>query len=335
MTEIEERTSDVYPELFHYTSADALRNIFKTSCFWATHFSDLNDSSEFSRFALKIQKFILPIVRKKLQSIMKNNADLATKIHAAGGLDLACEHDAHMFSNLMFQQTFGEEGLKDTFLCSFCYHSPKTYEAENGLLSQWRGYGSGGGVAIVLDTRGIEKLMEREKGIFDHPVNHIGSISYDDDEKRHEHDENIRERKLVRPLFDLFPKILEDFYSGIPGFSVPEDLERILTPCIVGTTLLKHHAFHEENEVRIVVSPVPRDRTSVFYKDRQVRKPIRYRRKGDGEVRYIELFGTGPLPIKRVIVGPSRIQNVTVEDVTRIIAGTDIKVVRSRTPFRG
>ena len=97
----------------------------------------------------------------------------------------------------MFQQTFGEEGLKDSFLCSFCYHSPKTYEGENGLLSQWRSYGAGGGVAIVLDTREVESLMQEENRTFKHPINHIGNVSYDDEKKRHENDEKIEDKEVV------------------------------------------------------------------------------------------------------------------------------------------
>lgn len=228
-----------------------------------------------------------------------------------------------MWADRLYQKTFGKQGLKDIFVCSFCYHSAGSYAAKNGLLSQWRSYGAGGGIAIVLDTRGVEKLLKKESDAYDHPVLHIANVSYDDDAE-------FPNREEIRPLFERFPNILKDFYDDRPP-----SFDEIITPFIFGTTLLKHHAFCEETEVRIVVSPLPADPRSIFYEPKQVPKPIKYRRKGDGEVRYIELFGREALPIKRIIIGPSRIQNVCHEQVKDIVAGANLCVARSLTPFLG
>ncbi|MCC6780592.1 MAG: DUF2971 domain-containing protein [Hyphomicrobiales bacterium] len=193
----------------------------------------------------------------------------------------------------------------------------------NGLLSQWRGYGTDGGVAIVLDTKGIEEVMGRENCIFNHPVNHIGDVTYDDDNC-------LKEKQEFRKVFDLFPEILCKFYKN-----VPPHYEEIFTDFVMGSTLVKHHAFHEEAEVRIVVSLTPTDRNSCFYAEQNNRKPIKYRMKGDGEVRYIQLFGNAPLPIKRVIVGPSRVQNLNCQTIKEAVAGSGIEVIKSETPFSG
>ena len=42
----------------------------------------------------------------------------------------------------------------------------KEYHRNNGMLSQWRGYGGRDCVAIVFETSGLEKLMQREREEF-------------------------------------------------------------------------------------------------------------------------------------------------------------------------
>jgi hypothetical protein len=106
---------------------------------------------------------------------------------------------------------------------------------------------------------------------------------------------------------------------------------------INGSTLVKHHGFCEEKEVRIVVAPRP-NRDSILYEPADDSKPskvIRYMQRGNREVRYIELFGDAPLPIKRVIIGPSQFQNINRQKVTDLVQGLDIEVVKSDTPFLG
>ena len=36
----------VHPELYHYTNLDGLKGILSTKSLWATHFANLNDSTE-------------------------------------------------------------------------------------------------------------------------------------------------------------------------------------------------------------------------------------------------------------------------------------------------
>src|SRR5208337_1138447 len=132
MADNEKIVSKQYPKLFHYTNVSAFENIYKTQQFWPTHYQDLNDTTEFARFRLKVREFIRPQIREIIDdSLVEKEAErLLDKIHS------------HTFSKYMY---------KDTFLSSFCAHK-KPYEATHGLLSQWRGYGAKGGVAIMLDT---------------------------------------------------------------------------------------------------------------------------------------------------------------------------------------
>lgn len=317
MTEDAKHVSDQHDELFHYTTVQAFESIYKSRTFWATHYEDMNDSSEFQLFRRKLGEFIRPIL---WEIAVKKGRD-ATKI------DAEVDHEEAMWLDIFYQNAFGEGELRNTFICSFCAHGTKSLEAKHGLLSQWRGYGTGGGVAIVLNTRGIENLMANEKNIFVHPVNHIGKVIYDNE------DEKIRAD--FHFVFDCLPEIIRSSYFGK---ELESSSEEMVTPFILGTTLVKHSGFLEEQEVRIVVSPRPTNVKSIFYALEDEAKPtkaIRYRQKGDCEIRYIELFGTAQLPIERVIVGPSRIQNINHQKIVELVKGSDIEVVKSDIPFLG
>ena len=321
------RVSDQYPELFHYTTVCAFEKIYNSQTFWATHFEDLNDRSELRRFRLKLIGFVAPIIREIFHKRMQCDTQFGKKVDSHGGIDAVVDQEAATQLDVLDRNTFGEGGFRDTFLCSFCAHDAQSYAAKHGLLSQWRGYGTGGGVAIVLDTYGIEKSMKHEKDVFSHPMNHIGDVKYDCD------DTGIQ--KAFCDVFKLFPEILNVFYSGQePSY------DRIFDHFVQGSTLVKHRGFHEEREVRIVVTHRPTDPDSIFYDralDSKPKKVIRYTRRGDSEVRYIELFGEAPLPIERVIVGPSRIQNLNYQRISDLVKGSKpkIDVVKSETPFVG
>lgn len=317
-----QRVSERNQELFHYTTVDAFKSIYMSQRFWATHYEQMTDSSELTRFRLVLSEFIAPYVRRPFKNRMLQNRQLAKMIKSDGGIDAVVHEEARMIANTLHEHTFGQRGIPDTFIFSFCAHNDEPYAAEHGLLSQWRSYGTNG-VAVVFDTAGIENRMSEEHRVFSHPVTHIGDVTYDDDP-------NINKKPEFRKVFNLFPEILEKLYSR-----VQPPYEQIFLDFIMGSTLTKHHAFHEEAEVRIVISLSPTNPASPFYSDQRNRKPIKCRLRGGSEVQYIELFGDAPLPIKRVIVGPSRVQNFNYQSVKEILACSRVEVVKSATPFVG
>ena len=225
----------------------------------------------------------------------------------------------------MHRITFSERGLSGPFLCCFCGHTGK-YEAEHGLLSQWRGYGAGGGVSIVLDTRKIEAKLKEEQMQFEHSVNHIGNVVYSDEAD-----------KIQAEFNDLFLAIkvyLKDYYER-----KHEAAESFCYPFIKAATMIKHHAFHEEREIRVVVAPISEIQGSIFHRPGlEQRKEIRYRLRCGTDIPYIALFNANkgsPLPIKRVIIGPSLAQNFNYQRVREILTGSSIDVTKSHTPFTG
>src|SRR3990170_3502962 len=148
MADDAKRVADLYPELFHYTTVRAFENIYTSRKFWATHYEDLNDSSELRRFRLKVSKFVTPIIREILEKRMQSDTQIATKVYSHGGLDAVVDQEAAERLDILHRVNFGKRGFRETFICSFCAHGAQSYEAKQGLLSQWPGYGTGGGVAI-------------------------------------------------------------------------------------------------------------------------------------------------------------------------------------------
>lgn len=328
----EEKISEQFPELFHYTTVSAFENIYKEKSLWASHYEDMNDSSEFERFRLKVHDFICPRIRDSFHNKIQFHRGIDTEADKHGGIDDVVDKEVERLLDRVHSHTFDKHMYKETFVLSFCAHT-LPYEAKNGLLSQWRGYGPDGGIAIVLETTCIEKMMKRDYDVFQLPVMYMGDVIYDDEKAR------TRIEKDFRDVFECLPKILETIISEKEQLDNVDKLESLFTKIhnhfVLGSTLVKQHAFHEENEIRIVVSP--RTEASYSEPDAQKRKKeIRYRQIKDRETRYIALFGDMPLPIKRIIVGPSRIQNFNCQRIRDIVNENPcIEVMPSDIPFLG
>jgi hypothetical protein len=106
-------------------------------------------------------------------------------------------------------------------------------------------------------------------------------------------------------------------------------------------TLLKHQGFKEEREVRIVAIPGTyslRQRLLAIHPGVPLPpiNQIRTRIGRHGQSRYVRLFESlnEKLPLKRVIVGPSRNQEENTRKVLELL-GSEATVTCSATPFLG
>lgn len=81
-----ERTSEVYENLYHYTTWDGLLGILQTQTLWATHYKFLYDYSEIVLFKDKLISLILPHVREEYVKTIEQSPQKDAKIKQAGGL---------------------------------------------------------------------------------------------------------------------------------------------------------------------------------------------------------------------------------------------------------
>jgi hypothetical protein len=219
----------------------------------------------------------------------------------------------------------------EPFITSFCSHAADhLYEKEHGLLGQWRGYGGDGGFCIVFDTVKLAKLLGRE---------------FDSHYWLHLHISLVHYALSTASIKDVFHKVIEVcgyFIAGILEGRAPPPMDDGFAPFVAGATLFKHHGFSEEREVRIVAIPGSDEvqkRVQAEYPAEFQASPlkcIRERGSSNGKRRYIALFDTlgVPLPIKRVIVGPSAHQNENCKRVASLLGDT-VSVTVSETPFIG
>jgi hypothetical protein len=310
-----------YRELFLYTKISSFENIYTNKEFWATHYEDLNDSTEFERFSLRVREFIWPIIWGIFDEKILDSPENAKRVNNDGGIDHLVDNEVKMFLDTLHGHTFGARMYKDTFVKSFCAHNTQ-FEAKHGLLSQWRGYGADGGVAIVLDTLSVDLMLRHDYNAFDYQRMHMGDVTYDST------DNYPRIRERFKMVFDQFPKLLSEFKKNNMK-KMEACLNQMHDHFVFGSTFVKHHAFHEENEIRIVVSPTTKDS---FKKPQKQQKEI-HTHKGDREFRYINLCEKGPLPtIKRIIVGPSITQDQNCEKIKELVKSS-ITVDKSEIPL--
>jgi hypothetical protein len=132
--------------LFHYTSNEGAIGIINSACLFATHYEYLNDVSELSL----AKDIVVPIFERELRM-------LGPQLIAEGRLDsrLLTDHGENVFAldakNIYASAIQTTDKTTPVFITSFCRHPADTDHARNGLLSQWRGYGSSGGCALEFE----------------------------------------------------------------------------------------------------------------------------------------------------------------------------------------
>ena len=146
-----------HPKLYHYTNISGLEGIIKSQTLWATHYRGLNDSSEVQLMRPIIREMMNGICIEALRKLSNKNSIVRREIKKHGGLVAFAKREAKTIIDIYYDLSFGTAGragksYADPFVVCFCSHSDEPeYVKENGLLSQWRGYGAEGGVAIIFD----------------------------------------------------------------------------------------------------------------------------------------------------------------------------------------
>jgi hypothetical protein len=238
---------------------------------------------------------------------------------------------ANELVDIMYRVTFDNLSC-EPFIASFCSHvDDQVYEQENGLLSQWRGYGNDGGFCIVFDTAELVQLLTKEFALYNWALLKIAPVYY------------ALENNSIESLFpELLERCSEFFTRMIDGKRPIDESGDGLAPFFIsGAPRFKHQGFREEREVRIVAIPaacrvlkeVVKQIPGAGTKDRA--KHIS-QREGFFEyiIRYVVLFDAlnCTLPIKRIIVGPSGTQDLSYEQA-RAITPIGIPVNCSATPL--
>jgi len=318
-----------HAELHHYTDEAGLFGIVTSGIIRATNYRDLNDGTEIVQLREPLRAELAEQLRDLLQRRRGVHARVDRAIRATGGLNRAAAGLADDLVKSLYASSFEAGDVSDlsetagtAYVASFCTHTAEAYEKENGLLSQWRAYGGRSGFSLVFDTRMLGELLARE---------------YDAAAYTHLNLSDAHHAIDGLQIGDLFPDLIKacvDFAEGLlERRQVTNDGIAQFFPA---ATLVKHPAFREEREVRMVAIPITERMRALIAKEHSEKfiAASRPEEPGSGK-RFIELFKDidGTLPIKRVIVGPCRNQAEQVEKARSLAAGR-FGVVASETPLK-
>ncbi|MBI4774157.1 MAG: DUF2971 domain-containing protein [Deltaproteobacteria bacterium] len=323
-----ERTSEIYKKLYHYTTWQGLKEILQTQSLWATNYKFLNDYSELVSFRDKLVSLIYPVARETYQQLTALKPSLKSKIQEHGGLDHIAQHDTEALIDAQYS-ALGDE----IYILSFCGEPEKQIVADNGLLSQWRGYGAGGGAALIFDTKKLEEILDREFMSYEYVTVFLADLIYSDNEQKlkEELSEDLQIlADIAKPFFD---------YDNIRK-KKQIDSSKGYFPFVRCITRYKHFGFCEENEVRVVALPTLIDDqiitsaklNGISLKPEKVRK---FRSNKGRRVPYIEVFDSTDikLPIEKIIIGPRWNREARKAELLELLSKTNIEIVCSEIPY--
>lgn len=296
------KTSEIYEKLYHYTTWDGLLGILQTQSLWATHNKFLNDISEIILFRDKLVSMLLPHTNNAYKKLIKRTPHIKKKIDQNGGLGHVVKHDTEAFVDAQYHAK-GDE----IYILSFCGQHKDPRINSNGLLSQWRGYGAGGGFALEFDTKKLEDLLEIEPKRYEYSTGHLSDVIYSDDEEK-------LKNELSADLSIIADAVKLVFDSMITGKQFDESvLNNSYFSFIRCISRYKHCGFKEENEVRVVALPTVLNETLINMAKSKghtfmPEKERKYRHQNGHHIPYIELFNSTDivLPIDKIIVGPHK-----------------------------
>lgn len=289
------KVSEEYAELYHYTGEAGLRGIIESQQLWATNFAYLNDAEEHVGFFEHRFPVLLERAIRRAVGEVAQRPEAKKKIDADGGVDVVV---AGLKAEMAVSFRNAALKLNQPFIASFC--GSKVAGADtDGLLSQWRGYGTSGGYCIVFRAKELEAMIDAEAQNFHYQFGLFADVDYGDGDDGRDHPERAELEA------DLENAVVQSLLTDEP----PPELAVVLATL---SCRYKHWGFKEEAEVRMVVMPTNEDvyRMAHAAGDKRLRKPILFRTANGGPIPYIALFGQlvggvrERLPISKVLVGP-------------------------------
>ena len=284
--------------LYHYTTVESFLCIANSGELWASHIRYQNDISE--------QRLIWDQVRARLRTRLEAGSD-----NDRGRL-------------LRFQSLADSPLELDLYILCFSKDG-------GDRLSQWRGYGGNAGVAIGFDPIELQKRCSAFTFAMSHNQPFAMGRAFLLDEVRYfepigdKQSKNIDEqsRKIIEQSNQIIDIILDNPDPTVheSRFTPEEVFSRRI---IFSSARLKHKAFQEEKEWRVVIFDLPTD-------------SVRFRTRRSMMIPFVPFdLGKGqpewPL-IQYVTVGPSPHQTETIEAIKKRLDDR-IMIRRSTIPYR-
>lgn len=321
---------ETHPRLWHYTTASGLHGILNSQQLWATHIHYLNDAEEFSGFFdRKLLHLLKEGVQEGIAEASKTPEGLKLIKKAGGKAEIEKNVPKGLLTSLR-ETTLSFQ----VYITSFC--SPSSHDSEDGLLSQWRGYGTDGGYAIVFDTQALNELFIEEMRSYFYSYGLWGDVDYFDGGAgtASTHKETLEWEADIRKavadfIFNMDPNRAEPFFEPILSLAMRH----------------KHRGFREESEVRFSAVTAMTDNLPDGVRDVgdvRPKKDVHFVQRGGILVPYISLFERpngekARLPIKTIVVGPHPEKLKRKIAIEKLLDQLEIqaKVIASDIPYLG
>ena len=293
-----------HPQIYHYTNFHTLRAILQSDGLLASPFMDTNDNKEFSYAA----DIICPLIENYARNhwLKKKPGILVDIMNAGENPEYVLRHESRAFYNA------GMKTWESPCITCFSTHQKK-HHMENGLLTMWRSYcRENGGIALGFSTRKLVECTHQLRAKYKLVTLPLLEVVYGDQER--ELQKRVRESEdLISAYTKFADSILEDTEFEFSEYDVLK--------LFVFTVTTKHPDFSDEREVRLVAT--------------------RYRGINDpraeiptvGDKLILEISNC----ITHILIGPSQDQKAVmaaVKDTLHDFGRSDIRVSRSKTPFR-
>ncbi|MDO3334051.1 DUF2971 domain-containing protein [Mycobacteroides abscessus] len=283
--------------LYHYTDAGGLKGILDSEQLWGTHAAYLNDSQEFAYGVEAISNMI---------------ADYAewVKEPEAGWKDP--EAGSTIIGGVRNQVLIrAKEVLEDEFAPFVTCFS--VYADE---LSQWRGYANGG-YAICFDKEVLRQNVEQVRAS-------SGDLPLPDEVIKPQ----LRAVEYIpKKQYESVTNLVDAHITGLAALLKHEDKsarfkeaeQRLISLIVPMAASMKHHSFVSEAEERLICHT-----SETFYTPSRIGLIPRVR------------FSFPPTAVRKVIVGPSPLDDVKQRSLTRYLKHKypHVEVVPSAVPYR-
>ncbi|MEE6139853.1 DUF2971 domain-containing protein [Mycobacterium sp. 050128] len=227
---------DALPDepLYHYTSAGGLHGILESEALWATHAAYLNDSQELIFGIAKVHATLSHFENNPPEEVMKD-AYWAPYVPQET-LPMSVAMSARSLSiRMQMALESVRENLGPFVAC---------LSTSPDQLSQWRGYGQGGGYAIRFNPQRLRESVQSHND-----TRRFVRMRY---EKSDAEDPSLR-AKLIEFMKSVSPMTPVGRQTAKSNALVDPHINSLLGVA----ACQKHWGFSEENEYRIVAFGTP------------------------------------------------------------------------------
>lgn len=302
--------------LFHYTNASGLIGILSSNSLFATDYRFMNDPSELG----EARKLIVPVFEAEIARL---TPELAKKNFLSPEFYKELGTRGHLLQaeSLYSAVVKAANNASPFFLFSFCRHSEKSDEYNHGLLSQWRGYSSGGGFALEFDEVQLDKMLNEEIESFAYAGYRTADVAYEN------HEKHLKAADYEQIAREMLRKLFSSHDIDISDVTGPEQsLDKLFLSFLTTAPFLKNSGFKEECEYRISALCIRKQKIPKGMD--KAPKTIKFRSRDAMIIPYIDLFSTlgKKLPLKSIVVGPHLRQVEQVEAAKLLVETYDYNV---------